>query len=97
MKGGYRMAAGLSKMIFETQLSIMKRMLKLGEFKFKKDTDEFKFYKEEVMNAVYEGTKKLFIQMMDAGILEKCPCSGNLRHGWTSCGCCAGSGYRDKE
>jgi hypothetical protein len=90
------MATGLSKMIFETQLSIMKRMLKLGEFKFKKDTDEFKFYKEEVMNATYEGTKKLFSQMAEAGILERCQCQANMRHGWTECGLCAGSGFRTK-
>ncbi len=85
----------LAKSIFEMQLGIMKRILKLGEFKFGKDSDQFRFYKEETMNAVYENSKKFFQQGAGDGIFEKCSCGANLRHGWTECTFCCGSGYKD--
>ena len=85
----------LAKSIFEMQLGIMKRILKLGEFKFGKGTDEFRFYKEETMNAVYENSKKFFQQGVTEGSFEKCSCSSNLRHGWSDCEC-GGSGFIDK-
>lgn len=85
----------LSKSLFESQLGIMKRILKLGEFKFGKDTEQFKFFKEEVMNAVYDGNRKLYVQMSDQ--FDRCDCGANMRHGWSECPKCAGSGYCDKE
>jgi len=81
--------------IFEMQLTLMKRILKLGEFKFGKESDQFKFFKEEVMNATYEGTKKFFNQMSIEGIFEKCSCGANIRHGWKECQSCSGSGFKD--
>jgi hypothetical protein len=86
----------IAKPVFEQQLSIMKRILKLGEFKFGKDSEQFKFFKEEVMNSIYEGTKKMFLLLSNDGVLEKCGCGANLRHGWTDCQLCAGSGFKDK-
>ena len=86
----------LAKSIFEMQLGIMKRILKLGEFKFGKDSEQFRFYKEETMNSVYENSKKFFLQGVSEGVFEKCSCGANLRHGWTECTLCAGAGYRDK-
>lgn len=80
---------GMSKSLFESQLGIMKRILKLGEFKFGKDTDQFRFFKEEVMNAVYDGNKKFFQQEN----FDKCDCGANMRHGWSDCPKCGGSGY----
>jgi hypothetical protein len=85
----------LAKSIFEMQLAIMKRILKLGEFKFGKDSDQFRFYKEETMNAVYENSKKLFQQGVSEGVFEKCDCGANLRHGWKSCESCCGSGFKE--
>jgi hypothetical protein len=85
----------LAKSIFEMQLGIMKRILKLGEFKFGKDSEQFRFYKEETMNAVYENSKKFFLQGASDGVFEKCNCGANLRHGWTECTYCCGSGYKD--
>jgi len=84
------------KPIFETQLSIMKRCLKMGEFKFGKSSDEFKYFKEETMNIFYEGTRKLFNQFVADGIFERCDCGANMRHGWTNCEHCSGSGFKDK-
>lgn len=85
----------LAKSIFEMQLGIMKRILKLGEFKFGKDSDQFRFYKEETMNAVYENSKKFFQQGVSEGVFEKCSCGANLRHGWTACESCCGSGFKE--
>jgi len=85
----------LAKSIFEMQLGIMKRILKLGEFKFGKESEQFRFYKEETMNSVYENSKKFFLQGVGEGVFEKCSCSSNLRHGWVDCEC-GGSGFIDK-
>ena len=87
----------LAKSIFEMQLGIMKRILKLGEFKFGKDSEQFRFYKEETMNSVYENSKKFFLQGVSEGVFEKCSCGANLRHGWTECTFCCGSGYKDMK
>lgn len=77
----------------------MKNVLKLGEFKFGgKDSDQFKFFKESVMDYTYEATKKFFITNSgQGGIFERCPCSANLRHGWTECLDCSGSGFKDRK
>jgi hypothetical protein len=75
----------------------MKRILKLGEFKFGKDSEQFRFYKEETMNSVYENSKKFFLQGVSEGVFEKCNCGANLRHGWTECTFCCGSGYKDMK
>lgn len=87
----------ISRSVFETQLGIMKKILKLGEFKFGKETDQFKYFKEEVMNHVYEGTKKLYSQLATDGVFERCGCGANMRHGWTNCEDCSGSGFRDRN
>jgi len=87
----------ITKSIWETQLGIMKNLLKLGEFKFGgKDSEQFKYFKESVMNFVYDGSKKFFQQGVSEGMFERCSCGANLRHGWTDCTSCAGSGYKDK-
>lgn len=88
---------GMTKNIFEMQLDIMKRILQLGEFKFGKDTDQFKYFKQETMNAVYEGTKKFFLKGVKDGDFAACDCGASLRHGWNSCNFCSGSGYKDVE
>ena len=88
----------LSKSIFELQLGIMKSILKLGEFKFGgKESEQFKFFKESVMNSTYDSTKKFFISGVNDGTFEKCSCGANLRHGWTDCPQCSGSGFKDIE
>ena len=87
----------VAKSIFEMNLDIMKRILSLGEFKFNKDTDQFKFFKQETMNAVYEGTKKFYLKGVKEGTFEPCDCGASLRHGWDKCESCGGSGFKDKE
>jgi hypothetical protein len=79
------------------QLGVMKNTLKLMEFKFGgRDSEQFKYVKEQIMNFTYDGTKKFFIQGVADGVFEKCDCGANLRHGYTACEDCSGSGYKDK-
>jgi len=88
----------ISKSIFEMQLGCMKNVLKLMEFKFGgRDSEQFKYVKEQIMNFTYEGTRKFFQQGVVDGMFEKCSCGANMRHGWASCELCAGSGYKDKN
>lgn len=90
--------SNLAKSVFVMQLGIMKNTLKLMEFKFGgRDSEQFKYVKEQIMNFTYDGTKKFFIQGVADGVFEKCSCSSNLRHGYNSeCEDCSGSGYKDK-
>jgi len=88
---------GMTKNIFEMQLDIMKKGLSLGEFKFGKDTDQFKYFKQELMNFHYEGLKKFFLKGVKDGDFLACDCGASLRHGWQACSFCAGSGYKDVE
>lgn len=88
-----------SKAVFESQLGTMKNILKLMEFKFGgRDSEQYKYIKEQVMNYFYEAMKKFFLNGVDNGMFEKCSCGLNIRHGWQKeCNFCAGSGFRDKK
>ena len=83
----------IAKTIFERQLSIMKQILRMGEFKFGRDTEQYKFFKEQTMDAVYIGTRTLFKDMEKAGLVKPCTCKGNLREGYSGCAHCSGCGY----
>jgi hypothetical protein len=86
----------IAKKIFELNLGIMKNILKLMEFKFGgRDSDQFRFVKEQIMNNFYDGMKKFFQNGTDEGIFERCSCGASMRHGWTSCEFCSGSGWKD--
>jgi len=88
------MSVQIGKMIFERQLAIMKQILRLGEFKFSKGTEQYKFFKENIMDAVYIGCKALLKDLEKEGILQKCECNGNLREGYSPCEYCSGCGFR---
>jgi hypothetical protein len=74
----------------------MKKILDLGEYKFGKKSDDFKYYKKQVMDAVYKNLKKLFKHLVDEKILVKCNCKANLRQGYSDCESCGGCGYKNK-
>lgn len=86
----------ISKVIFLNSLSIMKDYLDLMAFKFGKNTDEYTYLKKEIMNYAYGGLLKTFKELEKDGVLTKCECSANLRHGFKKCSKCSGSGYRSK-
>lgn len=75
-------------------LSIMKKILDLGEFKLGKKTDDYKFFRREVMNTVYRSIKNTFNELKKQNILETCSCKSKMRHGYSDCPYCGGSGYK---
>jgi hypothetical protein len=84
----------IAKAIFHNNLYIMKKILDLGEFKLGKKSDDYKYFKKEVMNSTYDSLKKLFKQLFDEKIIKKCNKKCNLRQGYSDCEC-GGSGYID--
>ena len=79
--------------IFQALLDQMKQLLRMGEFKFGPNSNEYRYYKEETMKYSYQAAGRLFGELMRAGSVEKCPC-GASGQGWTDCADCGGSGYK---
>lgn len=85
----------LNVVIWNFGLSCMKSILRIGEFKFGKKTDDFVYYKRQVMDAFYGGLKRLF---ESAEMFSKCECNSNMRQGWgDACKICYGSGFKMKS
>lgn len=85
----------IARIIFLSILSIMKKVLDLGEFKLGKNTSDYLYYKKFVMDVVYGGLNSLFKQLKDNQVIEKCICSSNLRQGYSECKYCSGAGYKN--
>lgn len=86
----------IAKLIFEMSRTVMKKILDLGQYKLGKKSEDFLYYKQQVMESTYINLKKLFKQMEENKIIEKCSCGANLRKGYKSCDLCGGSGYKNK-
>lgn len=82
----------IAKMIFLANLSIMKKVLDLAGFKIDKRTNDYKYFKKEIMDYFYNGLKKLFETLEQEKIIKKCPCNASLRQGYKDCDC-GGSGF----
>ena len=87
------MKADVVKEIFWFSLSIMKSILSLAEFKLGKNSDDYKYFKKEVMDYFYNNLYKFYENFVKKGIFEHCTCGAKLRHGYSSCSNCGGSGY----
>lgn len=87
----------IPQQVFLSNLTQMKEVLSIGEFKFGKDSDEYRYFKKQVMDAFYNNLKELFRTLEVENIIEKCDCKGNLRHGYTKCPKCHGAGYLNKN
>ncbi|GAG09422.1 unnamed protein product, partial [marine sediment metagenome] len=87
----------IAKNIFHVNLSVMKKILDLGEFKLGKKSDDYKYFKKQVMDYVYKSIKKLLKILAEDGLLEKCDCKAKIRQGYSDCKYCGGSGYRNKK
>ncbi len=85
----------IAKNIFLLNLSIMKKTLDLMSFKFGKSSQEYLYLKKQIMDDFYIPMKKLFNDLERKKILKKCECKANLRHGYSSCNSCGGSGYKN--
>lgn len=88
----------LAKAIYLRNMSAMKRVLDLGEFKIgKKDSEDYKYFKKVVMDETYNAMTDLFSAMEGRGMLTKCECGTSIRHGYKPCQNCNGAGYRNSE
>jgi hypothetical protein len=88
----------LAREIFLRNLDTMKKILDLGEYRMDKDSNSFKFYKRQVMKYTYNNLIALFEQLKDVGLVVKCKCNSNVKHGFNSeCSICNGAGYMNIE
>lgn len=85
----------IAKEIFLNNLTQMKEILGIGEFKFGKNSDEYKYFKKQVMNASYNNLTNLFKALKNENLIERCKCNSNLRHGYTDCETCNGAGFKN--
>ncbi|KKM04488.1 hypothetical protein LCGC14_1763680 [marine sediment metagenome] len=85
----------ISEIIFLKHLEIMKSVLDLGEYGLRDDTKAYLYFKKQVMNSFYNGLRKVFQELEREGVLKRCKCESNLRHGYTKCTDCHGAGYEN--
>jgi len=85
----------IAETIFLAHLEIMKSVLDLGKYGLKGDDDTYKYFKKQVMDTFYNGLRKNFSELERAGVLKRCKCESNLRHGYTDCVNCHGAGYEN--
>lgn len=91
------MSLQIAREIFLMTTTIMKSTLSLLEFKLGKKTEDYIYAKKQIMQCTYENLKKLFKQLQEANMIEKCSCGANLRKGYKSCDFCGGSGFCNKN
>ncbi|GAG62090.1 unnamed protein product [marine sediment metagenome] len=87
----------IARNVFLMNLNIMKKILDLIAFKTDKKSDDYKYYKQEIMEATYSNLKKLFRKLEEEKISEKCSCGANFRKGYKSCNLCGGSGFCNRK
>lgn len=83
----------IAETIFLAHLEIMKSVLDLGKYGLKGDDDTYKYFKKQIMDTFYNGLRKTFQELEREGVLKRCKCESNLRHGYTKCADCHGAGY----
>ena len=85
----------IAKEVFLGNLGVMKDVLSLAEFKLGKDTDDYKYFKRKTMDFFYNNMLTMFQKMESSKLIVKCECKARLRHGFSPCENCGGSGYRN--
>lgn len=83
----------VAEQIFLSSLNTMKTILDTGEFKFGKSSEEFKYFKKQIMDATYRNLHDLLRKLETENMIKKCDCGSNLRHGYGECTICHGAGY----
>lgn len=88
----------LAKAIYLRNMSGMKEILKMGEFRIgKRDSSEYKFFKKVVMDEYYNAMLEIFTKLEEKGLFMKCPCGTTIRQGYKTCDKCSGSGHCNTE
>ena len=86
----------IPRLIFLTELSVLKNILSLLEFKHGKTSDEYLYLKKKIMDEFYNSLKKLFKTLETEKLIQKCENNCSLRKGYSDCKC-GGSGYINVE
>jgi hypothetical protein len=88
----------LAKAIYLRNMSGMKEILNMGEFRIgDRKSKEYKFFKKVVMDEFYNAMSDLFSALEEKGVLAKCPCGTSIRQGYKPCALCNGAGYCSTE
>ena len=87
----------IAREIFLMSLSVMKSVLSLMEFKLGKDSEDYKYFKKQVMDYVYTSLLRLFLKLEVDKVLVRCTCGAKLRQGYAQCTKCAGAGYVNSD
>jgi hypothetical protein len=88
----------IAKAVYLRHMSAMKDILNLGEIKFgERKSDTYRYFKKVVMDAFYTAMNDIFVAMEKEGLLQRCSCGANIRHGYKICASCNGSGFRNSD
>jgi len=88
----------LAKLMFLNNLSVMKSILDLLEFKMGKKSDEYLYMKKQLMDYFYNSLKKSFLSLEEEKLIKRCPNKCSLRNGYSDCKYnCGGSGFINNE
>lgn len=85
----------IAETVFLSHLETMKSVLDLGEYGLRDDDKAYKYFKKQVMDTFYNGLRRTFQELEREGVLKRCKCKSNLRHGYTECANCHGAGYEN--
>ena len=80
-----------------SEMDSMKQILDLIAFKVDKKSEDYMYYRKEIMDYFYKGLQKLFKTMEKNHLIEICECKANLRQGFKKCPKCSGAGFKNKE
>lgn len=90
----------LAKAIYLRNMSAMKEVLNMGEFKIgggNRESKDYKYFKKIVMDQFYNSMTDLFSSLEKHGLLRKCPCGTGIRDGFKPCPLCNGAGHCNVE
>lgn len=80
--------------IFRASMAHMKEALNLAALGLKKNSDEFRYFRERLFEVTYAELGQLFRELSDMGLVEPCPCGHKMKDGWSDCPDCGGSSWR---
>jgi hypothetical protein len=87
--------------IFTRNMSAMKNILSMGEFKFGgKENEGYKFFKKTIMDQIYESLIDTYKELELHGVVVNCGCNSSIiekRGGYNSCQWCNGCGYKNSK
>lgn len=89
------MKINLIKTTYWMCLSIMKKILSLYEYKVGKNSEEYRYFKQQIMDFFFLELGKFYKELLKQGLVKNCECKASLRCGFSKCEYCGGSGYAE--